>query len=281
MAKNFLTIITLLAFFSSVLTSCSHEHTWISANCTLPRTCSECGETEGMPLGHNYKEATCETAKTCYTCNSTEGSPLGHNYVRDVCTTCDQIAYMAESNQLYIAADVITDLENLENACNALTTVYQSAWCFYIYKVDSYYNFDNAVDGLSGYTGIESEYIKEATIDYVEFLGLTTSETICLAIFKGNVLEITERALELRGIFDYCGELVTSSTDNITKIHHKVIGQGLAEALVDYCNVVLNYYNFAKSPSGSYNSYSSNISMFYDYCINAKSILANEIDKRN
>lgn len=34
------------------LTACFHEHTWAEATCTEPKTCTECGETEGKPLGH-------------------------------------------------------------------------------------------------------------------------------------------------------------------------------------------------------------------------------------
>ena len=32
-----------------VLTGCGHEHQWTEATGTEPRTCSECGETEGEP----------------------------------------------------------------------------------------------------------------------------------------------------------------------------------------------------------------------------------------
>lgn len=51
-----------------------HQHTWADATCTEPRHCTECGATEGEPLGHDYQEediaATCtEGGKRVYTCS--------------------------------------------------------------------------------------------------------------------------------------------------------------------------------------------------------------------
>lgn len=61
-----------------LLTGCGHEHTWVEATCTEPKTCSECGETEGEPLGHTWVEATCSEPKHCSVCGETEGEPLEH-----------------------------------------------------------------------------------------------------------------------------------------------------------------------------------------------------------
>ena len=59
------TIITALIFSAllTVLTGCGHEHKWTEATCTEPKKCTECGKTEGEPLGHKWKEATCTEAK--------------------------------------------------------------------------------------------------------------------------------------------------------------------------------------------------------------------------
>lgn len=61
-----------------ILTGCGHEHTWVEASCTEPKTCSECGETEGEPLEHSWVEATCAEPKHCSECGVTEGEPLEH-----------------------------------------------------------------------------------------------------------------------------------------------------------------------------------------------------------
>ena len=64
----------------SSLGGCAHEHRWKEADCTTPRTCSVCGETEGEALGHNWREADCEHPSTCSRCGETKGEPLGHEW---------------------------------------------------------------------------------------------------------------------------------------------------------------------------------------------------------
>lgn len=63
-----------------------HEHTWIDATCTAPRTCEECGETEGSALEHNWSDVTCTDARTCERCGETEGNALGHVWTDATCT---------------------------------------------------------------------------------------------------------------------------------------------------------------------------------------------------
>lgn len=74
-------ILTMVFMF----TGC-HQHTWEEATCTEPKTCSECGETEGKALGHTWEEATCTEAKTCSVCGKTEGEALGHTWEEATCT---------------------------------------------------------------------------------------------------------------------------------------------------------------------------------------------------
>lgn len=67
------------------LVGCGHKHTWKEATCETPRICTECGETEGEPIGHNYTEATCESPRICVNCGQSEGEALGHNYASATC----------------------------------------------------------------------------------------------------------------------------------------------------------------------------------------------------
>ncbi len=78
-------IAILLGVMISV-SGCGHEHTWADATCTEAKTCSECGETEGEPLGHAWTDATCTEPKTCERCGATEGSALGHEWAEATCT---------------------------------------------------------------------------------------------------------------------------------------------------------------------------------------------------
>lgn len=69
-----------------LLTGCFCQHeTWKDATCDAPRTCAECGKTEGEALGHVWLAATCDTPKTCETCGATEGEAKGHDMVPATC----------------------------------------------------------------------------------------------------------------------------------------------------------------------------------------------------
>ena len=77
--KKLIALLTLTLLMLSLLTGCC-SHVWFAATCTTPKTCSECGETEGEALGHTWVEATCTTPKTCSACKETEGEALGHTW---------------------------------------------------------------------------------------------------------------------------------------------------------------------------------------------------------
>lgn len=69
-----------------VLTGCFCKHEqWNEATCVTPKTCAECGETEGEALGHVWYAATCEQPKTCEACGQTEGEAKGHDWVEATC----------------------------------------------------------------------------------------------------------------------------------------------------------------------------------------------------
>ena len=83
----------LILLLTASLCACGHQHTWKDATCTEPKTCTECGATEGEPLGHDWKDATCTEPKTCSRCGAAEGEPLGHDWKDATCTepkTCSR-----------------------------------------------------------------------------------------------------------------------------------------------------------------------------------------------
>ena len=77
-----------------LLCGCQCSHVWAQATCLTPKTCSECGETEGEALGHSWAEATCAAPKTCKNCGETEGEALAHTWIdanfqtAKTCTVC-------------------------------------------------------------------------------------------------------------------------------------------------------------------------------------------------
>jgi len=69
-----------------VLSACGCKHeTWLAADCVTPKTCAQCGETEGEALGHTWADPACETPKTCTLCGETEGAALGHSWTEADC----------------------------------------------------------------------------------------------------------------------------------------------------------------------------------------------------
>ena len=80
--------VALIAFLLVViLCGCQCDHVWENATCTAPKTCKECGATEGEPSGHKWQDADCTTPKTCTVCKKTEGEALGHSWKDATCTT--------------------------------------------------------------------------------------------------------------------------------------------------------------------------------------------------
>jgi len=84
MKKTLFCVMALLIAFS--LCAC-HRHMWVDANCTAPKTCSDCGETVGAPAGHIWRDATCIAPKTCSFCGKTEGTPTCHSWNDATCVS--------------------------------------------------------------------------------------------------------------------------------------------------------------------------------------------------
>ena len=100
MIKRILTIIMIMGIAGTMM-ACGHKHTFSEATCTSAKTCIDCGETEGEPLGHTWVEADCETPKTCSVCGTTEGEALGHSVDVGVCSVCNKIANEDLLNEVF------------------------------------------------------------------------------------------------------------------------------------------------------------------------------------
>ena len=88
MKKIMMLLVALALFAGLALTGCGEcKHRWMPADCVNPQICSECGASEGEPLGHTWGEADCVNPKTCTLCQETSGEPLGHTWIDATCTT--------------------------------------------------------------------------------------------------------------------------------------------------------------------------------------------------
>ena len=117
-----ISLLTVLFVLLLALSACAiHEHTWVDASCTAPKTCSECGATEGEALPHAEEiitgsAATCEEAgltdgKKCSVCGEVtlaqEIIPAtGHDYkvketVNSTCTAAGKKVYECSCGDSY------------------------------------------------------------------------------------------------------------------------------------------------------------------------------------
>ena len=81
-------------------TTTTHKHEYIGkitqqATCTREGietfTCKTCGDSytkKQTAYGHDWLAATCERPKTCNECGKTEGKAIDHNYYNGKCTQC-------------------------------------------------------------------------------------------------------------------------------------------------------------------------------------------------
>ena len=69
-------------------------HNWSAATCTMPKTCTMCGVTEGSTAAHIWMDATCTHPKVCTVCFQEVGQTAGHQWPsndhsqRMYCTVC-------------------------------------------------------------------------------------------------------------------------------------------------------------------------------------------------
>ena len=96
-------ILGLMAVVGIVVLLTWHRHTWTPATCTAPKTCEECGETEGTRRPHEWVDATCEEAKTCTSCGKTKGDPLGHTWEEATCETAKTCSVCGDSDGVALA----------------------------------------------------------------------------------------------------------------------------------------------------------------------------------
>lgn len=115
MKKWFLLMLGLMCIF--LFTGCKCEHEWVEANCTTPRTCSLCEETEGAPLGHTWAAATCLNPKTCETCKETQGEALGHTWKAATCEAPETCSLCHETRGKALEHDWIEATTEAPKTC--------------------------------------------------------------------------------------------------------------------------------------------------------------------
>lgn len=190
-----------------MFTGCCFHSEWYAATCTDPKTCVECGETEGEALGHTWTDATCTEPKTCSVCRLTEGEALGHVWVDatteapKTCTTCSA----TEGER------IITD----ERFTTASTAAVQGKWA-------SELTMTGDMLGIEGFDGTLSVRI---------LLGFGNDGTMTIGYTTLNNEEFSQ------GLYDYL----------VAVLYSELAAEGLDEetanaAMVDYYGMTVEEY---------------------------------------
>lgn len=154
-------IIAALLLIATLLTGCNdsgatptqppHEHAWVDANCTDPKTCTSCGAKEGEALGHDFAEATYYVPKTCKTCGFVDGdvleSPLPDKY--NLALQIDKLPVATPDMTEDELRDVILKFMYLQLNF-AFTPVFSTvdSYGYYIKNLYSAYNGSQSLDNL-------------------------------------------------------------------------------------------------------------------------------------
>ncbi len=109
--RTYLMVLAVIMLF--ILSACVCEHQWKDADCLAPKTCSQCEETEGEPLGHDWLPAECTLPERCSRCEETMGDALGHTWVEADCVTPKTCSVCAETEgetlgHTWVEADCVT-----------------------------------------------------------------------------------------------------------------------------------------------------------------------------
>lgn len=89
------------------------SHVWSEATCSKPSTCELCGKTKGDTLEHKFSEATCEEAQTCSDCGLEAGNALGHTVDAGKCERCGEIQNKDTLLRVYADAVAVRDAMSL------------------------------------------------------------------------------------------------------------------------------------------------------------------------
>ena len=191
------------------------EHVWVDADCTTPKTCSLCSETEGEALGHSYGEATetvapdCTNAgeqqSTCSVCGDVKTetvTALGHNYVDGICSVCGEELPLeatidfSTTGQRTEYSTSTQKWENdgltlINNKASSTTNIgdYSNPARFYK-STQIIVSFPGMTSLVINATGIESKYLWEATLDATG-LTYTVSEQVYTITFAEPTDSIT------------------------------------------------------------------------------------------
>lgn len=160
-----------------VLSACECKHKWNNSSCESPKTCLECGATDGEALGHDWISATCTVAKTCSRCQATQGQAKGHSVGIGICPTCGDRSDILMDSAVAIINAESEFTEKFGEGLNYLQSSFQFSTDKYQanYVDKAYISFSAAISSLErakGYCGNYKEFesTKQKITEIIELL---------------------------------------------------------------------------------------------------------------
>ena len=242
-----LSIIILIATFTSCnlnsgnnqQTETQHKHTWKNATCEEPKTCSGCGESEGVPLQHKYVDNNCEY------CGMED--PAYSEFVLGASIYSDLLA---------VAADV----ESVGNYIN-------KALYFAIYEADKIASSSDTIKEFAEYINADEDFVDEVVTEYLITIGYSQNQINNET--KAQALNSIDYAVEIAIWLCEDAGLTNKIEDNLekTKSSLKLLSNaydettGLSELKEMHINVK-NYYELVITAECSYNEFNTKIDKY-------------------
>ncbi len=186
----------------------AHTHTFLNATCTEAAKCS-CGETNGSPLGHDWKAADCKTPKACKTCGATEGEKGDHSYSAGKCTVCGKTNILNPKNDLKNYIEYIGNLQVSGDMLIGAALQFEDEACV---VTDRYFNSIQSDPNQEPITFNGKNYYSEGGGQNPHYFELTDTEII----IKGSFWEGDPDAVTIKLTLQADGMLkVTYSTNSL------------------------------------------------------------------
>ncbi|MBQ4561196.1 MAG: S-layer homology domain-containing protein [Clostridia bacterium] len=216
-------------------------HKWNAATCTAPKTCSECGAKEGNAKGHNWKAATCTEPKICVVCNTKEGSALGHTTTTGTCSRCGKVFSVSDYDKI---VNLLKTKGEYDSEFNCYMLLYMdsnggTAICYYV--DEGSITIENArLIGSKGNSDVTMlEINKNGTVYEYLYMFTDNGEYIFAGYGMLDAATFTKNTKE--GFSEYEGTLKSVYTD--------YMNSGLRECLDDV-NKILNPYGYSAKQLG-------------------------------
>ncbi len=213
-------------------------HSFMSATCTAPRTCRDCGAQRGEANGHSWNAATCTAPKTCSVCNATEGSALGHTTTTGTCGRCGKVFGVSDFDTM---VNLIKSKGQYSEGSYLLMTEDSDSLTAIVYTSgDDYIAVQNMRIFSNDHSDVTTVVVTKSGSVY-EYLYMYADAAEYLFAGYGMLDAATFTKNTKEGFSEYDGTLKTAYTDYMN---------GALKEMLSDANKILNPYGYSVKQLG-------------------------------